>query len=267
MRAALVVSFCLTTLLASGCGRDTPTVSEPPPEAAGPSSPAETAPDTPLAGPADGGGPCAAGFLPLTGLCADPSPDRFAAVDAELQPFDAACVWKTMEVPVSDTQALLFRTQDCSAKGWEADTFRWQDGALWARPASLPDEPGFPVLTVFELAPGQTAQQAALDTLETAPPEQRDHCEISERPGMALAGEAFELAPSADLMAALEAASGGEPFDACGRYGLTDADRAWEAREGRALFHSFGQDSPMWDPASFTFYQRGPDGVWRKDGG
>jgi len=25
-----------------------------------------------------------------------------------------------------------------------------------------------------------------------------------------------------------------------------------------------GQDTPFWDPASFTFYRKGNDGVWSK---
>ena len=38
----------------------------------------------------------------------------------------------------------------------------------------------------------------------------------------------------------------------------------WEGREHHALFHMLGQDDPLWDPASFTFYAKGADGVWAK---
>jgi len=30
------------------------------------------------------------------------------------------------------------------------------------------------------------------------------------------------------------------------------------------LFHMVGQDEPLWDPASFTFYVKGADGRWSK---
>jgi hypothetical protein len=43
-----------------------------------------------------------------------------------------------------------------------------------------------------------------------------------------------------------------------------DGVQFWEARERRALFHMVGQDQPMWDPASFTFYAKGADGAWSR---
>jgi hypothetical protein len=45
-----------------------------------------------------------------------------------------------------------------------------------------------------------------------------------------------------------------------------DAVQYWEGRDRHALFHMTGQDDPLWDPASFTFYVKNPDGSWsRKD--
>ena len=43
-----------------------------------------------------------------------------------------------------------------------------------------------------------------------------------------------------------------------------DAVQFWEGRKYHALFHMLGQDTPFWDPASFTFYRKGNDGVWSK---
>lgn len=262
MRIAAIALACATSAFLAACGENTGPVSDVAPETpasadlSGPAEPAAAAPN----------GACASGFLPLTGLCADPAADLFVAVNTGLQVFDPACVWKTVEVSISPDSALLFRTQDCSAKGWEADDFNWMDGSVWAKPASLTDDPGIRSLTVFDLPPGETAEQAALATLSTAPPEQRDNCVVQDRPGVVFAGRAFELTPTPELLEALEAANPGEPFDACGTYGLTDAAQIWEARPTRALFHSLGQDDPMWDPASYTFYIKGGDGVWRKDG-
>lgn len=262
MRIAALALACATSAFLAACGEKTGPVSDVTPETTAPADLSSTA-EPAAAAPT---GACTSGFLPETGLCADPAPDLFIAINTGLQPFDPACVWKTVEVPTSDTTALLFRTQDCSAKGWEADAFRWTDGSVWAGPASLPDDPDIRSLTVFDLPPGETADQAALATLSTAPPEQRDNCIVQERPGVVLAGRAFELAPTPELLEALEAANPGDLFDACGAYGLTDSVQIWEARPTRALFHSLGQDDPMWDPASYTFYVKGGDGVWRKDG-
>jgi hypothetical protein len=265
MRVAAIGVIAAGLMLAVSCGQQTELASEPGPESvADVSSPSETAPETALAEPA--GGPCLAGFLPLTGLCADPATDRFTAINTELQPFDPACVWKTVEISVTEAQALLFRTQDCSAKGWDADAYRWENGAVWTRPASMTDDGGVRSLSVFDLTPGQTAEQYALGTLEAAPPEQQDHCIIETVSSPVLAGRAFQLSPTPELLEALETENQGEPFDACGPYGMTDAAQVWEGRETRALFHGLGQDDPMWDPASYTFYTRGPDGVWRKEG-
>jgi hypothetical protein len=80
-----------------------------------------------------------------------------------------------------------------------------------------------------------------------------------------VAGRAFELFPNAELRAELDAATPDEPWEACGPNGVSmDGIQFWEAREHRALFHMVGQDQPMWDPASFTFYKKGADGVWAK---
>jgi len=130
--------------------------------------------------------------------------------------------------------------------------------------------PGDQAMFILEMIPltaGETAEQAAMKTLNKAPEEQRTRCETRPLTGPVLAGPAFELAPKADFVAELETASGGEPWDACGPNGVTmDAVQFWEARPSYALFHMLGQDDGPWDPATFTFYRKGADGKWVKAG-
>ena len=77
-----------------------------------------------------------------------------------------------------------------------------------------------------------------------------------------MVGRAFEIFPNAELKAELDAASPDEPWAACGPNGVSmDGEQFWEAREGRVLFHMVGQDQPMWDPASFTFYAKDAGGT------
>lgn len=80
-----------------------------------------------------------------------------------------------------------------------------------------------------------------------------------------VAGRAFELGPNAELKAELDALYPDEPWDACGPNGASlDAIGFWEGRDHHALFHMLGQDTPNWDPASFTFYKRAPTAYGRR---
>ena len=102
---------------------------------------------------------------------------------------------------------------------------------------------------------------------DNAPEDQRTRCETKPFSGPMVAGRTFELAPSAELKAELEANAAGDLWDACGPNGVTmNAVQFWEARNGYALFHMLGQDDAPWDPASFTFYRKGAGGKWAKAG-
>lgn len=203
--------------------------------------------------------------LPITGLCSDGAAALFVAVDAGIETFAPRCVWRTEEVSLSPTEALVFRAQNCSGEGWDQMLYSYVSGYLKVRQSPLPeDQSGF-ALQILPLAAGETAEQAAMQTLDKALGDQRSRCEIHPLTGRKLAGRAFELAPNADLEAELNAATPDEPWDACGPNGVTmDAVQFWEGREHQALFHMLGQDTPHWDPASFTFYRKGDGGIWTK---
>lgn len=212
---------------------------------------------------------CEAGSpLPLTGLCSNGDASLFLAIDAKAETFGPRCMWRTEEVTVSASEALLFRAQDCSGEGWEKTTYTFDAsgangaGYLKTHQASLPaDNFGF-ALEVIPLAAGETAEQAAMKTLEKAEPAQQSRCETRPVSGFKVAGRAFELGPNAELKAELDTLYPDEPWDACGPNGVTlDAVGFWEGREHHALFHMLGQDTPLWDPASFTFYRKQGD-VW-----
>ena len=209
---------------------------------------------------------CATGSpLPLTGLCSDAAADLFLTTDASAATLAPRCVWRTQEVSLSPDEAIVFRAQDCSGEGWDQTIYSHVSGHLKARLTSVPeDQFGF-ILEIIPLAAGETAEQAALKTLEKAPGEQRARCEIQPLNGPKVAGRAFELGPNAELEAEMIAANPEDPWDACGPNGFTgDAAQFWEGRDHHALFHTLGQDTPLWDPASFTFYKKGADGVWAK---
>ena len=209
---------------------------------------------------------CATGSpLPLTGLCSDGAAALFLATDTSAQTVAPRCVWRTEEISLSPDEAIVFRAQDCAGEGWDQMVYSHASGYLKARLASVPeDQFGF-ILEIIPLAAGETAEQAALKTLDKAPGEQRARCEIHPLKGPKVVGRVFELAPNAELEAEMTAAHPDEPWDACGPNGFTgDAVQFWEGRDRHALFHMLGQDTPLWDPASFTFYRKGADGVWVK---
>jgi hypothetical protein len=252
----LVLACCVLALL-SGCGRSAKA-----PEDSG--SPGESAA---MVQPAGAAGPCTTEVLPVTGLCGDANPALFGAVDPQAKPYSSDCVWRTEEVSMSDKEALVFRSQDCSATGAPRGSYRFADGVLTsAYPGSQGDEHAMPVLEIFNLGTGQTAQQVALQTLSTAPEDQRAECEIQPDTLAHAAGKAFDLLPNAELTRRLDEENQGDDYDACGKYGLSASQQYWEARPGRALFHMLGEDDPVWDPVSYTFYWKGSDGIWTREG-
>lgn len=212
---------------------------------------------------------CTGARLPLTGLCADPLPQTFGQIRSDAPLLASTCVWKTVEVQRSDTEALVFRSQDCSAEGWGPVAYRFegpQSLVIRYSPAETGGEAAeSEVAHIIDLPAGKTAEAAALEMLSDAPENERARCLVRPLPDVKdVAGEAFELAPNAELEAELRKGADG-PIGACGRYGFTeDAVVFWEKRPGHAVFHSIGQDDPYWDPASFTFYKREPGGAWAK---
>lgn len=230
--------------------------------------PAETASTTAGEATISASGACVNGApLPITGLCNTADPSLFLATDNTLETFATRCIWRTEEVQLSPDDALVFRAQDCSPEGWVRTVYSHVSGYLKHRMDGTPeDQAGF-ALQIVPLAAGETSEQAAMKTLALAPENQRERCRIENIEGPKLAGRAFRIEPAPDLRSELEAFSGGEPFDACGPNGFTmDAVQFWEARPHVALFHMLGQETPPWDPASFTLYRRGADGRWAKTG-
>lgn len=256
MKPALTALLSLALL---GCGAQ-PAATPTPVAEAGPAA----APPT-IAGRL----PCAGARLPITSACAVADDALFGATNPTRGLLDPKCVWRTNEVKVTDTQALVFRDQDCTGAGWAPMIYTYgADVGLFARRGdAAPDESGIVALQLFPLAQGQTAEQAALKTLDLAPPEQRARCIIKPATRSDVKGPAFSLDPTEELQKELDTLNQGDIYDACGPYGFTDADIFWEARPGLALFHALGQDDPYWDPKSFTFYTRDASGDWRRTDG
>ncbi len=232
------------------------------------SAPSEAASNATVAGAGAAG--CENGaLLPITGLCNTADASLFVAIDDTIETFATRCIWRTEEVLMSPGEAQVFRAQDCSPEGWVRTIYSPVSDYLKYRMDGTPeDQAGF-ALQVLPLAAGETAEDAAMKTLALAPEEERARCEtrasaVNEL--NKLAGHTFDLVPMADFMAELEAAADGL-FSACGPNGFTnEAVQFWEARPGHALFHMLGQDTPPWDPASFTFYREAADGRWAKAG-
>jgi len=203
--------------------------------------------------------------LPVTGLCNTADPSLFLAVDDSIDTLATRCVWRTEEVQLSPDQALVFRAQDCAAEGWVRTVYSHLSGYLKHRMDGTPeDQAGF-ALQIIPLKANETPEQVAMRTLALAPEDQRERCHVAKMAGPKVAGQAFRLEPGPDLRTELEALSENEPYDACGPNGFTgDGVQFWEGRKTVALFHMLGQDTPFWDPASFTFYRRAADGRWAK---
>lgn len=204
-------------------------------------------------------------LLPITGLCNTAAPSLFLAIDDSIDTFATRCVWRTEEVQLRPDDALVFRAQDCSPEGWVRIIYSHVGDYLKYRMDGTPeDQAGFAV-QIFPLAAGETPEQAALKTLAMAPEDQRERCVVRKLTEPKLAGYPFALEPTPELTAELQALYPEEPYDACGPNGFTgDAMQLWEGRKSVALFHMMGQDTPFWDPASFTFYHRAADGRWSK---
>jgi hypothetical protein len=210
---------------------------------------------------------CSGSKLPVTGVCSGADPALFAAIDPKIETVAQGCVWRTEELQTKPDQALVFRAQDCTGEKWDKTVYSWVGNYVKARLASVPEDQANFLLEVHDVPEGQTAEDVAMQTLTSAPEDQRERCILTPLQEIKLAGHAFELAPNAELEAELTASHPDEPWDACGPNGVTmDAIQYWESREGHALFHIIGQDEPLWDPASFTFYVRQADGSWRKNG-
>jgi hypothetical protein len=205
--------------------------------------------------------------LALTGLCSNGDPSIFLKTNAQAPKLAAKCEWRTQEIGLTPTDAIVFRAQDCTAEGWVPNTYEVVQSYVKYRMEGTPEDQAMFILEMIPLADGETAEQAAMKTLGKAPEDQRTRCETRLRTGPVVAGTVFELAPNAELEAEMNAAHPDEPWDACGPNGFTgDAEQYWEARPSYALFHMLGQDDPPWDPASFTFYRKGADGKWAKAG-
>ncbi|MDZ4761920.1 MAG: hypothetical protein SGJ21_12705 [Alphaproteobacteria bacterium] len=212
---------------------------------------------------------CPAGVtLPVTGLCADASPSLFVKIDETADMISPGCVWRTEQVLMSEAEAIVFRSQDCSGAGIDNPVFAFSGSNAGGQlttgaSAALPDRT---ILEVFVPGRGQTAEQVAHATLASVPEAERDRCIARPTSDSWLAGAAFQLAPDDAFQLELDEANQGEMYDACGPYGITDAAQIWESRDGKALFHSLGQDSGQWDPVSYTFYRKDAPTGWRKAG-
>lgn len=245
---ALIALIGATMLAACGGERDA---------ALGAGSPATTLTDAAACGAP----------LAITGLCSNADPSLFLKVDARASTLATKCVWRTQEVGVADDMALVFRAQDCAAEGMVPHIYAHVQGYVKYRMDGTPEDQANFMLQIIPLSAGETAEQAAMETLANAPEDQRARCATRPFSGPVVAGKTFELAPNAELKAELEANSAGDLWEACGPNGVTmDAVQFWEARNGYALFHMLGQHDPQWDPASFTFYRKGADGKWAKAG-
>jgi hypothetical protein len=210
-------------------------------------------------------GPCAGNRLPVTGVCSDANPALFLAIDSGIDTVARGCVWRTEELQTKENEALLFRAQDCTGEMWDRTVYSYVGRYVKAKLAPVPDDQAVFVVELFDVPDGETAEDVARQTLVSAPENQRDRCDTRPLTGLKVPGRAFELAPSAELAAELQAGAEDEPWEACGPNGVTmDGVQFWEGREKRALFHMVGQDQPLWDPASFTFYVKGADNRWSR---
>jgi hypothetical protein len=240
--------FIAAALALAGCGGDT-----------------DAAPETPAATPTAASSAC--NPLPITGLCSNGDPSNFLKTNPQAPKLAAKCEWRTREISLTPTDAIVFRAQDCTAEGWVPNLYEVVQGYVKYRMDGTPGDQAMFILEMIPLAAGETAEQAAMKTLGKAPEEQRTRCETRPLTGRTLAGAAFELRPKPDFEGEIAAAALEEQREVCGPNGITpDAVQFWEARPSYALFHMLGQDDTPWDPATFTFYRKGADGTWIKAG-
>lgn len=212
-------------------------------------------------------GACTGNTLPITGVCDDARTALFISTDQSLDTFARGCVWKTHELKIKDNEVLVFRAQDCTGEMWDRTVYSWVGNYVKSRPEPVPADQATFAVQVFDVPSGQTAEQVAMSTLSNAPEDQRGRCIIKPMAGVKVSGPAFELVPNDELLKELHEAHPDEPWEACGPNGFSaDAEQYWEGRKAHALFHMIGQDQPGWDPASFTFYNKGASGTWAKAG-
>lgn len=247
---ALGATLAAAALALAACGRETDaTLATPAAEAPAASAAADCKP------------------LPVTSLCSNADPSIFLTTNPQAPKLAARCEWRTQELSLTPTDAIVFRAQDCAAEGWVPNTYEVVQSYVKYRMQGTPSDQAAFILEMIPIPDGETAEQVAMKTLAKAPEDQRARCETRPLQGPVLAGTAFELRPKPDLEAEIVAATPDEPWEACGPNGVTmDAVQYWEARRRYALFHMLGQDDPPWDPASFTFYRKGADGKWMKAG-
>ncbi len=253
--AALIGPTCLAAaVLLSACGPKPP---------AAPSPQGETAEATPAAAGAAGPPPsCAGRKLEITGVCADAHPGRFRAINAGAATYSPKCFWYTDQVMLDDKTALVFRTQDCKAEGWDNHVYGYSDGRVKTGAASTPYAIDQVILTLFPIPPGKTAEAVAAATLATAPQAERGRCKPKPHKSAEVAGDTFLLAPDDAFQKEIDARN--EVVEACGSYGTGDNASVWEARKGYAFFHHLRQEPGYWDPASYTFYRKDAAGNWLK---
>ncbi len=257
-RESVLRAFVVLTALAlAACGGNKP--ADKPSEAAS-ASPA--APVVPAA-------ICTAGKMPITGVCDDAQPALFGFVDPKPEMYSDKCTWVTAEAQRSDTEALVFRVQKCPAGSEPMTTYKFDGpGKLMAYfPNPEPGKPPYDNLAaeIWDLKAGETAQDVAMKTLAGVPKAESKGCEIHMKPEIKfVAGQAFEVGPTDARLKELHTVEDGI-LSTCGSYGYSEEAVAfWEARPAYAIYHSLGQDTPPWDPASFTFYKKQADGSWQK---
>jgi hypothetical protein len=121
------------------------------------------------------------------------------------------------------------------------------------------------VASILDVGPGQTAEDVAAALLADVPEAERATCEPRVMSGdQPVAGRAFQLQPDEATLNARHRKEDG-PISACGTYGYAeDFQEMWEGRAKYAIYHALGQDTPAWDPMSFTFYRRDASGGWVK---
>ena len=138
------------TLALAACGDET---------AVTPDVPATPAVDSTACGPT----------LPITGLCSNAvDPSLFLKVNAQAPKLAAKCVWRTQEVSLTPTDAIVFRAQDCTAEGW-VPNLRTKAVQTYVkyRMDGTPERPGdVHARNSCRSLPDETAEQAAMKTLE-----------------------------------------------------------------------------------------------------
>jgi hypothetical protein len=165
---------------------------------------------------------------------------------------------------LNENEYLVFRSQDCSAEGWDGAAFAFVDNMVRMNTAIAPETAaqGDVILEIFAKAADQEMEDVMLARLADAPASEQTRCIVRPVEDGLWPGTLSELAPDDTYMAEIRARD--EVMYSCGPYGQDGSVNYFEDRGARVLFHRLGQDQPYWDPASFTFYVRTPDGTFAK---